>query len=51
MNCNENNQIAFSDVGVLTHAKEINFSLTHARACQQTVVETALKTVRRELPA
>lgn len=31
MNCDENNQIAFSDVGLLTHVKEISFSLTHAR--------------------
>lgn len=49
MNCNENNQIAFSDVGVLTHASKISFSLSHARAHQQSVVETALKTAGREL--
>ena len=51
MNCNENNQIAFSGIGVLTHANEISFSLTHARAHQQIVAETALETAGRELSA
>lgn len=51
MNCKENNQIAFSDVGVLTHANEVSFSLTHARAHQQIVAETALEPAGRELPA
>lgn len=51
MNCNENKQIAFSNVGVLTRANAISFCLIHARARQQTVAEAALEPAGRELPA
>lgn len=43
MNCKENNQIAFSDVGVFTHGNEISCSLTHVKAQQQIVAEAALE--------
>lgn len=49
MNCNENKQIAFSDVGVLTRANVISFCLTHARAHQRVVAEAALDPAGREL--
>lgn len=43
MNCNESNWIAFSDVGVFTHANEMSFSLIHARVYQHFVAVVALE--------
>lgn len=43
MNCNENNWIILIDVGVLTHANEMRFSLIHARVYQHFVAVVALE--------